>query len=95
MAHQRGAGARQFEFAEVEGPSDVFDPDERALPIALPASNNMVVRTDTPGISLRYVERAPEDVVARVAAAGGAEGELAGCRKSIRAELRRAVLQTQ
>src|SRR5690349_1929363 len=32
------AGARQFEFAEVEGPSDVFDPDERALAIALPAS---------------------------------------------------------
>jgi hypothetical protein len=29
-------------------------------------------RTDTLGISLRYVERAPEDVVARVAASGGA-----------------------
>jgi hypothetical protein len=29
-------------------------------------------RTDEPGVSLRYVERAPEDVVARVAAAGGA-----------------------
>jgi hypothetical protein len=28
-------------------------------------------RTDTPGIFLRYVERAPEDVVARVAASGG------------------------
>ncbi|MDQ3263727.1 MAG: FecR domain-containing protein [Myxococcota bacterium] len=28
-------------------------------------------RTDVPGISLRYVERAPEDVVARIAAAGG------------------------
>jgi hypothetical protein len=28
-------------------------------------------RNDQPGISLRYVERAPEDVVARVAAAGG------------------------
>jgi len=33
-----GAGARQFEFAEIEGPSDAFDPDERALKIALPAS---------------------------------------------------------
>ncbi|HEY1088116.1 MAG TPA: FecR domain-containing protein, partial [Archangium sp.] len=29
-------------------------------------------RTDEPGVWLRYVERAPEDVVARVAAAGGA-----------------------
>lgn len=29
-------------------------------------------RTDELGVSLRYVERAPEDVVARVAAAGGA-----------------------
>ncbi len=29
-------------------------------------------RTDVMGISLRYVERAPEDVIARVAAAGGA-----------------------
>jgi hypothetical protein len=29
-------------------------------------------RTDAMGISLRYVERAPEDVVARVAASGGA-----------------------
>lgn len=29
-------------------------------------------RADQPGIYLRYVERAPEDVVARVAAAGGA-----------------------
>jgi hypothetical protein len=28
-------------------------------------------RTDTPGLSLRYVERAPEDVVARIASAGG------------------------
>jgi hypothetical protein len=28
-------------------------------------------RSDVPGLSLRYVERAPEDVVARVAAAGG------------------------
>ncbi|MCA2977743.1 MAG: FecR domain-containing protein [Myxococcaceae bacterium] len=28
-------------------------------------------RGDAPGLSLRYVERAPEDVVARVAAAGG------------------------
>jgi hypothetical protein len=33
-----GAGARQFEFAEVEGPSDDFDADERALSIALAAS---------------------------------------------------------
>ena len=32
------AGARKFEFAEIEGPSDDFDPDERALKIALPAS---------------------------------------------------------
>lgn len=32
------AAGRQFEFAEVEGPSDAFDPDERALAIALPAS---------------------------------------------------------
>lgn len=29
-------------------------------------------RDEQPGVSLRYVERAPEDVVARVAAAGGA-----------------------
>jgi ferric-dicitrate binding protein FerR (iron transport regulator) len=29
-------------------------------------------RTDAPGVWLRYVERAPEDVVARVAASGGA-----------------------
>jgi tetratricopeptide (TPR) repeat protein len=33
-----GAGARKFEFAEVEGPTDAFDPDERALSIALAAS---------------------------------------------------------
>jgi len=32
------AGARKFEFAEVEGPSEAFDPDERALAIVLPAS---------------------------------------------------------
>jgi hypothetical protein len=32
------AGARQFEFAEVEGAPDAFDPDERALAIKLPAS---------------------------------------------------------
>lgn len=29
-------------------------------------------RSDTPGVSLRYVERAPEDVVARVVSSGGA-----------------------
>ncbi|MBK7644392.1 MAG: DUF4388 domain-containing protein [Planctomycetes bacterium] len=32
------ASARKFEFAEVEGPSDVFDADERALALALPAN---------------------------------------------------------
>jgi len=32
------AGARQFEFTEVEGPSEIFDPDERASALALPAS---------------------------------------------------------
>jgi tetratricopeptide (TPR) repeat protein len=32
------AGATKFEFAEVDGPSDAFDPDERALGLALAAS---------------------------------------------------------
>jgi tetratricopeptide (TPR) repeat protein len=32
------AGARQFEFSEVEGATEVFDADERALGLALPAS---------------------------------------------------------
>jgi hypothetical protein len=32
------SGAKKFEFAEIDRPTDVFDPDERALAIALPAS---------------------------------------------------------
>ena len=32
------SGAHKFEFAEIDRPTDVFDPDERALGIVLPAS---------------------------------------------------------
>ncbi len=73
------AGGRKFEFAEVEGPSDAFDPDERALAIVLPASPLLLESATRSDHWVMIREQLPSDsahfVVARPPRVPGSESK--------------------